>query len=320
MTTPRHAETTVGPDGADRRLDVWLARRFTYHSRSQWRKLVGAGRVLVNDGPARTDQSLREGDRVAYVPEPTPEPPVDFGCVVLRETPDYVAVGKPGDLPCHPGGRYFRHTLWQWLSDRYRDVYLVHRLDRETSGVVVAARTAAFAAALGRAFADHLARKEYLVLVEGETPAEWTADGFLADDRTSPVRKKRRFLAHDPGGGEPASTHFVRLGGNGELSLVRCLPRTGRLHQIRATLQSQGFPVVGDKLYGVDDGLFLRFIADTLTADDRARLRLGRQALHAERLCLPLPDGPALDVCAPLPPDMAGLLATAGIALPSPAE
>jgi 23S rRNA pseudouridine955/2504/2580 synthase/23S rRNA pseudouridine1911/1915/1917 synthase len=263
----------------------------------------------VDGRPAKPAYSLRGGEMVSYDAPPVAEPPVDTDAPALYEDERVFAVNKPGNLPCHPAGAYAEHTLWYLWKDRLDVFRLINRLDRETSGIVLLARDGEAARLLSAAFARGQVDKQYLVVVEGDFPETLDATGNLSLDPDSTVRKKRRFVPGLPeADGEFAETHFTRLATIDGLTLVRVRPRTGRLHQIRATLCSLGHPVVGDKLYGVDDTLYLRFIDDTLTAADRAALRLPRQALHAWRLTIPHPDGSGpLHLESPLPPDIAGL-------------
>lgn len=294
-----------------------LAGRFTYLSRAEWLAEIAEGRIRVNGVAGEEGRMLKAGDRVAWLPADLPEPPVDEGFTVIRADADLLVVNKPGNLPCHPGGRYFRHTLWHLLRERYGDAPLsfVHRLDRETSGLVMVARTPAAARILARRMAARRVKKVYLVLVEGRfPPARLQAAGILASDPGSAVRKKRRFVLCDPaespnGSGEAAVTRLEGVWTNSAISLVRAEPVTGRHHQIRATLLGLGYPVVGDKLYGVDEGLFLRFIADHLTGVDRRLLRLARQGLHAAAIAFDHPgSGKRLVLQASLPRDMAALI------------
>lgn len=299
-------------------LDL-LARRFTYHDRAAWQRELAAGRLLVNNAPATAEQPLAAGDQLVYLLPELVEPPVVLDYRVVHEDDDLLVIDKPAPLPCHPGGRYFRHTLWALLKERQglAEPAFVHRLDRETSGLVVVARHKAAARHLADQFAARQVEKEYLVIVEGECPlSEFSGVGWLAPDAASAVRKKMRVYpdsAAAPAGAKTCITDFTRLSGNHGLTLLAARPHTGRGHQIRATLLGLGWPVAGDKLYGVDENFFLRFKADQLTADDRARLRLPRQALHAARLKIIQPlSGKALEFAAPLPPDLAALLAGSG--------
>jgi 23S rRNA pseudouridine955/2504/2580 synthase/23S rRNA pseudouridine1911/1915/1917 synthase len=179
---------------------------------------------------------------------------------------------------------------------------------------VLVAKSSVAARDFGRQFAAGSVQKRYVVAVFGDFPAQPVcAEGGVCRDDASPVHKKRRFISSEQLGRQfhqvkMCRTDFQRLRGNRRLSLLSAEPLTGRLHQIRATLFSLGYPVVGDKIYGPDDTLFLRFIEERLTAEDKNRLLLPRQALHAESLQLRHPaTGRSMHWAAPLPQDMAAL-------------
>jgi 23S rRNA pseudouridine955/2504/2580 synthase/23S rRNA pseudouridine1911/1915/1917 synthase len=299
----------------------FLAARFTYHCAEAWARLIAEGRVRVNGGVPDGRAALRAGDRLCYEAGEIPEPPVETGFTVLAEDALMAAIDKPGNLPCHPGGRYFNHTLWALLKARggFPDPIFINRLDRETSGVVLVGKTKEAAQNLSKQFASHSVVKRYTVFVEGLFPERADAAGWLMPDSGSAVRKKRRFVPAAPGSACPAGaawewaeTAFERTGAQDGMSVVTATPRTGRLHQIRATLLGLGYPVVGDKLYGVDENLFIRFCSDALTDSDLSRLRMGRQALHAGSLTFHHPRfGARTEITAPLPADMAALLGVA---------
>ena len=213
----------------------------------------------------------------------------------------------------HPAGRYRTHTLWN-LLERYGSLSFVNRLDRETSGVLLAAKTAPPREAQTR-MQSGLAEKIILCLSK-EFSHELDAVGYLENDASSPVRKALRFVSSD-GASAPervidagsrawCKTNFAPLallalpGSDRTFTLLRAQLFTGRTHQIRATLKSLGYPVAGDKLYGHDSGMFLRFIDGKMTDDDRTLLVLPCQALHAARFSISLPSG-ILEGAAPLP-------------------
>lgn len=222
----------------------------------------------------------------------------------------------------------------QPATGEYR-VRPVHRLDRETSGLMLLAESTDCARKLSRIVRRGEIEKEYLVLVEGQFPAteDWyEAAGWIGPDPDSEVRKKQRFWPA-PEGRNPAReirlgraiekdgpladslgrrachTDFRLLQFTGELSLIRCRLHTGRMHQIRATLHSLGYPVVGDRMYGVDPEQYLRFIHDLETEEQLKKLRMNRVALHSHALRFAHPQtGEQLSFECDLPADMKILL------------
>jgi len=293
-----------------------LVRRYPFKDREQWQAVALSQRVMVNGVPALPAQLLNPGDELFYEAPESAEPAVDLNLGVLFEDEALLVLNKPGNLPCHPSGCYYENTLWYQISAQLGVTapHLINRLDRETSGVVLVAKTEAAARNLSQQFFHRRVSKVYTVIVEGAFPERVEAAGWLMPDLESAVRKKRCFVAGTPeskpgGSAEWAESRFELMRRADEISLVRVQLQTGRLHQIRATLCSLGFPVVGDKLYGVDDTLFLRFISGQMTMDDLQKLRMARQALHAGELSVTHPDtGQPLLFTAPLPPDMSAVL------------
>ncbi len=313
----RKSATTVKASGAGTRVEDYLAGRFTYHTRQNWRDLMDCKKVLLNGQPTKAATLLATGDTLEYLAAGDVEPKVDPHFDICFEDRDLMVIDKPGNLPCHPAGRYFNHTLWSLLQNKLNVTrpFFINRIDRETSGIVLIAKTAAAARACYRQFETGGVRKRYLAMVEGNFPKDPVhASGTLAPDPDSLIRKKKRLFfgpasGEKPVAGKYCSTLLQRQKTCGPLSLVAAFPETGRCHQIRASLHSFGFPVVGDKIYGVDDTLFLRFISDTLTGDDKKRLRLSRQALHAASLEMTHPrTGRPIRFEAPLAKDMKALL------------
>ena len=298
----------------------FLVCRFTYNMRAEWMERIADGRITVNGRRAEPAQALAVGDELAYDAADIPEPPMDDRIALVHLDEELVVVNKSGNLTCHPGGRYFNHTLWALLKDRHGidNPIFVNRIDRETSGLVVVARTPQAAKNLRAQFARRTVEKRYLALVEGVFPATCSATGWIVSDFTGEVLKKRRFMPEEAGAArsnppEPdaqwAMTEFRLRATQGPISLIEAFPRTGRLHQIRVALQTIGFPLVGDKMYGVDPGVFLRFCRDELTPDDRVRMRMKRQALHAAGLRFRHPrTGSDMVFDLPLPADMQAVI------------
>lgn len=301
----RVIRTSVDWSGSGIALDIYLAGRFTYRSLEEWRDRIRGGEILLNGELSAPDRILALHDRIEYFPGDLPEPEADLRYRIAYEDEELLVVDKSGNLCVHPSGPFFRHTLWHLLCSKYGRIYLVNRLDRETSGLLIAAKNPRTAAKLGRP--GWLIRKEYLALVFGrfDTPVE--ARGFLVPDTGSAVRKKRRFVFGErppEGAVHPESARSLlepEIPG-GRYSLVRAVPETGRLHQIRATLFSLGWPLVGDKLYGPDETIYLKIRSGSISAADRAALVLPRQALHSARLIFRHPvSGAEIVTDSPLP-------------------
>ena len=308
----RKNSVLIQPHQAGQQLLDFVSQRFTYRSREEWQAELTAHRFLLNDGEARSDSILAPDDRLVYLMPALVEPPVDSNYTVLHEDDDLLVIYKPAPLPCHLGGRFFAHTLWALLKENHglAEPRLINRLDRETSGIVLVAKNKTAARLYQEQFAQRRVEKVYLVVVEGDFPdtlAPVEATGWLGPDPDSAIRKKMRFYPAQndaPPGAVESSTTFLRISGsrNTSLTLLEARPHTGRCHQIRASLLHLGFPVVGDKLYGMDEQLFLRFKEGCLSPADHHLLRIPRQALHASslRLSHPISEN-ELEFSAPLP-------------------
>lgn len=312
-TQERIIRSTVPDDAEGVRLDLYLAARFTYRSRTAWQQCIKAGEILLNGRKTHASRALHAGEIIELIfsAGTIEEPEVRTDFSIIGETADWIAVNKPGDLPVHPSGRYFNNTLQRLLQAQLGyDVHPVNRLDRETSGITLFAKTGKAAGQLAGLFQEKdgaSVSKVYSALVFGDFPDVLKTTGFLCNDPASAVMKKRKFVRELNGSEvdvDSCETDFFCLKKMNGMSLVECRPRTGRLHQIRATLSSLGFPLAGDKMYGPDDNIFIRFIEDTMTDADRALLRMDRQALHARELHFVSPfDSLPVSLTAPVPDD-----------------
>jgi 23S rRNA pseudouridine1911/1915/1917 synthase len=231
----------------------------------------------------------------------------------LHEDDQVLAVNKPGDVLCHPS----KNGPCSSLAGAVREycglaaAYLAFRLDRETSGVVVFAKTAAAAARLQEAVRERRAGKVYLAVMTGEFSEPATVDAPLGPDEKSLVIVKS---AARPDG-QSAVTHFTPLARGGGFTLARVTTGTGRKHQIRAHAQFLGRPLAGDKIYGPDAGCFLEFIETGWTPALAEKLLLPRQALHCAEIDLRCA-GPDRVFKAPLPADLRTFCAVRGITVP----
>lgn len=226
---------------------------------------------------------------------------------IVFEDDDLLVVNKPGDVVCHPS----KNGPWSSLVGACREycglekIHLVHRLDRETSGLVLMAKNRSMARLTQMAFQDRKVRKEYLAIVQGEWTKPKRVKNRLAKDLDSPVYIKQ--TVRNSNSAQTAETEFVPLYSNSGYSLVRVVPLTGRKHQIRVQAAWEGYPIVGDKIYGPDDKLYLTFIEEGWSEALEEKLLLRRQALHASRISFDLPEFPR-SFEAGLPEDMTRFL------------
>jgi 23S rRNA pseudouridine1911/1915/1917 synthase len=292
-------ELRAGADAAGERLDVFLARHVA--SRTAAAALIDAGRVRV-DGRARAKRHVLAGgeaiavDVPAEVPEPE-APPARYEVAYADE--DVMVVDKPPGVVVHPARGHRTGTLVQALAGQVAGGEdperpgIVHRLDRDTSGLLVVARTDAAHAALKAQMRERRIHREYLALVEGRPAARsGTIDAPLGRDRR--VRTRISTDTEEP---REARTHFTLERALPSTSLLRVTLETGRTHQIRAHLKAIEHPVCGDPEYGTPD-----------------RLGLERQFLHAARLAFAHPrTGAAVEVASELPEDLAAALSRAEV-------
>ena len=284
----RKISTIVNEDAVGKRIDVWLTERFTYHSRHQWQNMIKDGFLLVNDRKIRASKKLQLGEKIDFFPQ-NEEPEVNTEFSIIYEDEYIYAVNKPPNLPCHPAGPYFEHTLWYLLKQNGKEVFFVNRIDRETSGVVLIAKEGKIAGLC----TENILGKKYNAIVYGKFPETLIAEGFLFErsgisrNDLHKVRKKRYFSHSEPDYiSESAKTVFSLIAYNEKYSMIEAELFTGRMHQIRATLSSLGYPLLGDKLYGPDEAIFIRFINDSMTEDDKNKLVMSRQALHSKSISL----------------------------------
>ena len=289
------------------RLDVFLQQSGAAPTRSQAKAWIDAGRVVV-DGQSRKAGFLLGGGESVAIDEPeivggAPEPQ-DLPLRILYEDEEVVAIDKPPGIVVHPAPGSWRGTIVNALLHRNLVAAetdderpgIVHRLDKETSGVLVVARTARAHATLARAFHDRRVKKTYLAVVLGTPRAasgtiDWSIGRHPHERRRMSIHSRRPRVA---------STHYTVVESFGALSLVRAEPETGRTHQIRVHLAALGHPVLADPLYGARKG---RALPVSGVGRD-----FPRQALHAAAIEFAHPaSGTRLRLEAPVPPDMAAL-------------
>lgn len=268
----------------------------------------------MNGAAADPGLVLRPRDLVAYEVV-LREPPVDDRIGVLHEEDTFVVAVKTGQLPSHADGTFVTHTFIYLLTERLRAggwtglVRLAHRLDRETSGLMVVAKEKAAHRHLMRQFTAGTVEKEYLAVVRGTVEAErFEVAGLLGRDRASRIAIRQALLSAGSATGRDSLTRFERVRALSGATLLRVIPKTGRTNQIRVHLASLGHPVVGDKLYGKTDEEFLDFVRHVKAGGDPAytgHAETPRHLLHASRLAFDHPvTGARVVFEAPVPTDM----------------
>jgi 23S rRNA pseudouridine1911/1915/1917 synthase len=295
-------ELTPGPDEAGGRLDGVLGARREVGSRAAAQRLIEAGRVTVDGRRRQKGHRLGPGERVTVELEETPreDPPTDLATpaphAVMFEDEHLIVVDKPAGVVVHPGHGRHHGTLAQALAGRAvggpaARAGIVHRLDRDTSGLLVVAKSDGVHARLSDALRRRAVRREYVTLVEGSPDARTaTIEAHVGRDRAD-----RTLVSTATDRPRWARTHFGVREALARTALLDVSLETGRTHQIRAHLAAIGHPVCGDRRYG--------------GADSGRRLGLARQFLHAARLALEHPvTAEALDFSSPLPADLSAAL------------
>jgi RluA family pseudouridine synthase len=290
------------------RIDRYLARCYGYLSRSEWQREIRNGKIFYNGALlTRHDKKVRPGDSISYSGRDAAiEPKVDENYSILYEDDWLVAVDKPGNLPVHPAGVFYHNTLLTFLQNRLKmKLHLLHRLDRETSGVVVLAKDAATAGWFQKNFSS--VKKAYLALVHGIPPFnDYIVDVPLDSDPASVTGHKR---AAFPGAREKALTRFERLFSFSDYSLIKAVPYTGRQHQIRVHLKYSGFPIVGDKLYGMEAGPYTGLQIRDVPDDRGMAFSFHRSALHSRSILFRHPSlNKTICIKAPFPGDMGSFI------------
>ena len=324
----------VPAEGVGQRLDQFIAAHLEGVSRSRVQMLMEQGDVLVNGEREKASFKLRGGERIMLTGEPHPTPlkatAEDIPLDVVFEDADLAVVNKPAGMMVHAGSGQnddarSKGTLVNALLYRFKKLSstggdlrpgIVHRLDKDTSGLIVVAKNDRTHAELGEMFATRQMKKTYIALVQGEVERKHgTINAALGRD---PVRRTR-MTTQPLDNSRSAVSHYevVRRLSNrfGKFTLVRVRIETGRTHQIRVHMASIGHPVVGDTLYGGAGQLTDQVAAQAPTSKaarrkaDPERLRLGRNFLHAAQLEFTHPrTGKLLELEAPLPEELESFL------------
>ncbi len=307
----------VDDDAEGKRLDAFLATQLVGHSRVRLRGAIDAGHVTVDGRRRKAAYRLRLGERVSIsVPEAVREgpEPEDVPLQILFEDDWLVAVDKPPGMVVHPARGHWSGTLTAALAYHFDQLSeiggatrpgIVHRLDRDTSGVIVIAKNDQAHLALAAQFEKRTTEKEYAAIVIGVPDRD--RDIINQPIGPHPHKREKMAIRVDHPSSRAAETFYEVQRRFQGFALVRAFPKTGRTHQIRLHLAHAGFPVLCDRLYGGRAQISLGEIAG---GSDDGNIVLRRQALHARRLKLKHPKtGSDLEFEAPLPEDMERTLA-----------
>lgn len=312
---PAH-EIHIPPDGAGQRIDNFLIGALKGVPKSHIYRILRRGEVRVNRGRIRQHYRLRSGDRVRIPPlrtGPSVAAPRVAPCLlemfeeaIVHEDERLMALDKPAGIAVHGGSgqRSGLIEVLRCLRPQHRFLDLVHRLDRETSGLLLVAKHRSTLSELHRAFREGRVEKRYWVLVKGRVERPRRVDTPLVKGL---LRSGERVVKASEDG-SPSRTDFLPLAWGPRCSLIEARPRTGRTHQIRVHAAASGHPVGGDPRYG--DREFNR---------DLQRIGLRRMFLHAHALRIrEQNEGRRLDLATPLPCELRHALVALGIGVPAP--
>lgn len=294
-------QVTIPPDCAGLRLDAALARLFPEHSRSRLQGWLKDGLILLDGGAADAKRKVHGGERITCAVSQTltsKDAAEDIPLPIVYEDAALVVIDKPAGLVVHPGNGNTSGTLLNALLHHAPELAqvpragIVHRLDKETSGLMVVAKTLAAQTDLVRQLQARTVRRHYLALVHGQVAAGGTVDAPLG---RHPVQRTKMAVVRQ--GGKTARTHYLPVEHFAGCTLVECRLETGRTHQIRVHMANIRHPLVGDPVYG------------KAKCGNAILDAFARQALHAFRLALVHPETHReMSWEAPLPTDFAALL------------
>lgn len=302
------------------RIDAYLVKRFGDYSRAYLQRLIKSGKVTVNGKPVKASHHIHSSEEIRVELPQLEElhlKPEQMPLQILYEDEDIAAINKQPDLVIHPSRGHLQGTLvngllfyFENLSD-YTDVYrpgIVHRLDRNTSGVLLVAKSNRAHAGLAEQFEKREIHKEYLAIVEGSLKLDRNIVNLpLAMD---PHNRERMAVRKN---GKEAITEYVVLARYPGYTLVHVFPKTGRTHQIRVHLKSEGHPIVADEMYGAVPALSMAMIhrQANLAPPEPDEIILDRTALHAWRIHFRHPGSKCqMTLSAPLPEDITNVLRT----------
>lgn len=333
---------------AGQSLIEFLCRRFRYHTREAWVELIREGLVKVNGVQACPGLILIQNDAVSYEKKGS-EPPVNSCFRIIHEEETFLVAFKPGNLPSHSDGNYIKHTFIYLLKEHQKKkgyegfLSLAHRLDRETSGLIVATKDKQAHRNFAQQFEQGKVEKVYLAVARGIILEDmFEVSGVIIPDPESAIAIKKIVLpwlvnssgirAGDAGAepvvrdkevnageggkkeGRASYTRFEVIERLKDATLIRCMPQTGRTNQIRVHLAHTGHPIAGDKIYGRTDSQFLEYVSGAKRGyyEKMPWLETERHMLHAFRLGFSHPVTGVWTVFeSPIPSDMLSFIESA---------
>jgi 23S rRNA pseudouridine1911/1915/1917 synthase len=318
LTLSNAKETTltsvVGKDYDQQSLLDYLCGRFRYRERSGWEAELRLQRLMVNGKPAHGGTKVRFKDSVSYT-APRSEPEVNRDIPTLWEDEHILVVNKPAPLPVHSDGVFITNTLINILRERTgnSELGLGHRLDRETSGVMVLAKKRPLISKIMACFDDSSVEKQYLAVARGEAAfKEQLQRGWMDKHPDSKLDLRQQLYPTATPTGKDSATRFIVKEVLKGYTLLLCQPLTGRTNQIRVHLEALGLPLAGDKLYGRPDDFYIGFIKHVKAGggqDYAGQVEHPRHLLHAHKLSLRHPvTGERMTWEAPMPGDMANFV------------
>jgi 23S rRNA pseudouridine1911/1915/1917 synthase len=313
-------ELTAGPEDVRIRLDLFLMKKYPKKSRENLKQAIKTGQVEVSRtdtcyqpiGHLKPSLLIMPGDVVQVRTVKIPEPVTNLEFEILYEDEALFVINKPPGLPVHPAGKFYFNTLLVHLRENHDSNYhLVHRIDKDTSGILVMAKNPKYCDFLSSQFRNREVKKTYLALTHGRPKLQRFSNSTpLGRLPTSRIRIQMDAMPLEAGGLE-AHTEFEVVDTSDNFSLIKCHPRTGRQHQIRVHLAQLGLPIVGDKLYCLTEAEALDFYEPNgktyqeVCALHQEKLILDRHALHASEITLTHPISlKSITIIAPLAQDL----------------
>lgn len=266
-------------------LISFLLKRFPYQTKESWLSAIKSSAIKVNGQTVDLDYILINRDVISYERPRETEPDVDPTYTILYQDNFVLVVEKSGNLPVTESGRYYKNTLLNILKEKegFKELYTVHRLDKETSGVLVIAKTKEVAQQMGVQFSNQVPEKEYHAVLNGALEQEEIIVDRPLKNGLPQIHKVRVRQIVSPTG-KTAKTRFTKVSGNEVLTLAKVKLYSGRTHQIRCHAEYIGHPILGDKLYGQKDDRFIKLLKEEIKPEFPPFGIIPRHLLHATSL------------------------------------